>query len=137
MNFNFLDKLSPEFRNYKIERIKNGASNKLFFRISKGSHNFICTDFNSDKLEYKNHLVTYRILSNIDISIPTLIEKNDDKLIIVSEDFGNLRYDKILKQQSIKDLHQYAIDTLCTINKEINFDASYDLPQYSIELFKK
>ena len=33
MNFNFLDKLSPEYRNYKIERIKNGASKKLFFKI--------------------------------------------------------------------------------------------------------
>lgn len=136
MNFNFLDKLSPEYRNYKIERIKNGASKKLFFKISKGSDSFVCTDFNSDKLEYKNHLVVHRILSNTDISIPTLVEKNDDKLIIVSEDFGNLRYDKILKQQSIKDLLQYAIDTLCTINKEVSFDASYDLPQYNIELFK-
>ena len=136
MNFNFLDKLSPEYRNYKIERIKNGASKKLFFKISKGSDSFVCTDFNSDKLEYKNHLVVHRILSNIDISIPTLIEKNDDKLIIVSEDFGNLRYDKILKQQSIKDLLQYATDTLCIINKEINFNPSYTLPQYNIKLFK-
>jgi len=135
MSFNFLEKLSPRFRNYKIERIEKGASNKLFYKISKGSKNFICTDFNSDKLEYENHLVVYGILSNIDISIPTLVEKNDDKLIIVSEDFGYLRYDKILKQHSIRDLLQYATDTLCIINKEINYNASYDLPQYNIELF--
>ena len=75
MNFNFLDKLSPEFRRYKVERINNGASKKLFFKLSKGSDSFVCTDFNSDKLEYKNHLIVHRILSNIDISIPTLIEK--------------------------------------------------------------
>jgi len=137
MNLNFLHKLSPEYRDYKIENIKNGASNKLFFRISKGSNKFICTDFNLDKSEYKNHLVTYRILSDVGISIPKLIEKNDDELIVVSEDFGNLRYDKILKQKSIiKDLLQYATDTLCIMSKEINFNASYDLSQYNIELFK-
>ncbi|MDC0057555.1 hypothetical protein OAJ74_05325, partial [Alphaproteobacteria bacterium] len=137
MSFDFLNKLSPEFRNYKIERIENGASKKLFFKISKGPNNFVCTDFNSDKLEYKNHLTVHKILSNINISIPALIEKNDDNLIIVSEDFGNLRYDKVIKQQPIKDLLQYAADTLCTINKEIIFNFSYDVPHYNIELFKK
>ena len=136
MSFDFLNKLSPEFRNYKIKRIENGASKKLFFKISKGSNNFVCTDFNSDKLEYKNHLTVHKILSNIDISIPTLIEKNDDKLIIVSEDFGNLRYDKVITQQPIKDLLQYAADTLCIINKGIIFNTSYDVPHYNIELFK-
>jgi len=136
MSFDFLNKLSPEFRNYKIERIEKGASNKLFFKISKGPNNFICTDFNSDKLEYKNHLTVHKILSNVDISIPTLIEKNDDNLIIVSEDFGNLRYDKVIKQQPIKDLLQYAADTLCIINKEIIFNFSYDVPHYNFELFK-
>ena len=42
-------------------------------------------------------LLIYNILKEINVSIPKIIEKNDSNLTIISEDFGDLRFDKIFK----------------------------------------
>ena len=130
-------KFSTDFKNYTFTQINSGASKKKFYRLKKNTKSFILTDFNSDKQEYLNYMKVYNILRNLDISIPEIIEKNEEELIIISEDFGDLRFDKIIHNESIKNLLQYAVDSLIVINKSIKFDNSFNLPIYSFEDFKE
>ena len=129
--------LPVEFRKYNIAKIQSGASNKKFYRLSKDKHSIILIDFDHDKKEYSNHLKIYNLLKNLDISIPKIIEKNTNELFILTEDFGNLRFDLILKRYPLNQLLQYAVDTLIVIKNSIEFDNKLSLDKYSFEIFKK
>jgi len=129
-------KLSLEFQKYDIIKIKSGASKKKFYRLKMNDKSFILTDFVLDKKEYDNYFKIYNLLKKINISIPSIIEKNDKNLTIISRDFGNLRFDKIITKDSAKDLLQYAVDTLVVIKNSISFDNKVILPKYNFETFK-
>ena len=42
--------------------------------------------------------------------------KKDKDLTIIAQDFGELRYDKIINKEPIDNLLRYAVDSLITIN---------------------
>ena len=105
MNNNIYRKIPSNFHKYKVFQIDSGASQKIFYKlVSDNKKTFIIIDFNKDKKEYQNHIKIYNILKDINVSIPKIIEKNDENLLIITEDFGSLRYDKILDKYSIFDL---------------------------------
>ena len=137
MNTDILKKLSIDFQNYNICKIESGASKKIFYRLSMNNKTFILTNFVSDKEEYNNYLKVYNVLKDINVSIPVIIERNDKELILISEDFGDLRFDNIIKKESIKDLLQYAVDTLVIIKNSIKFDNTLMLQNYNYDIFKK
>ena len=130
------NKLSQNFQKYNIKKIENGASKKKFYRLINNSKSYILIDFNTDKYEYKNHIKIYEILKKINISIPQIVEKYDNKLLLICEDFGDLRFDKILKYHSLKDLLNYAIETLIIFNNSINFNNTYEISKYNFETFE-
>ena len=72
------------------------------------------------------------MLGNIFDKIPNAYKK----LIIITEDFGNLRFDKILQCYSIKNLLQYAVDTLVVLKNSIKLDNKLELKQYNFNAFK-
>ena len=131
-----IDKLSSKFKEYKIIKTESGASKKIFYRLIGVRDTFIVTDFVLDNNEYKNHLKIYDLLKKINISIPKIIENNDEDLLIISEDFGNLRFDKILKEYPISELLQYAVDTLVVLKNSIKFQDNFELKKYNFNTFK-
>ena len=133
---NILDKLPATYKKYNIKKIKSGASKKVFYKLFDELNSHILIDLILDNNEYNNHIKIYNILQKIDISIPKIIEKNDKNLIIISEDFGKLRFDKILHKEELKKLLLYAIDNLIIINKNIKFDKQIKIQQYSFKQFK-
>ena len=137
MYINASNKLSNEFKKYSIEKIEGGASKKKFYRLKHSNKQYILTDFSFDKKEYNNYLTIYNILKNINISVPQIIEKYDNNLMIISEDFGDLRFDKILQKYPLNDLLHYAVDTLIILKNSIQYDSQLSLPQYSFDIFKK
>ena len=137
MLINISNKLSNKFKKYNIEKIEGGASKKNFYRLSHSSKKYILTDFSSDKKEYRNHLIIYNLLNNINISIPRIIEKYDNNLMIISEDFGDLRFDKVLQKYPLIDLLHYAVDTLIVLKNTIQYDPQLSLPQYNFDAFKE
>jgi len=136
MFINISNKLSYEFKKYSIEIIERGASKKKFYRLRHFNKKFILTDFSLNKEEYRNHLKIYNLLKNINISVPKIIEKYDNNLMIISEDFGDLRFDKILQKYPLNDLLHYAVDTLIILNNSIQYDPKLSLPQYNFDIFK-
>ena len=137
MLINITNKLSNEFKKYSIKKIEGGASKKNFYRLEHSKKKYILTDFSSDKKEYRNHLIIYNLLKNINISVPKIIKKYNNNLMIISEDFGDLRFDKILQKYPLYDLLHYAVDTLIVLNNSIRYDSQLFLPQYNFNTFKE
>ena len=74
------------------------------YRLSNDSNSVICLDSSNEKKQYHDFLKVHSYLSNINISIPYIYENNDSNNILILEDFGNLRFDKILEELSLKKL---------------------------------
>ena len=51
------------------------------------------------------------------------------------EDFGDLRFDKILNKYELKDLLSIAVKSLIEIKNVIEFNPSYHLPTYNYKIF--
>ena len=128
--------INSEYKNFKFNKIKSGASKKIFYRLQKDNKSFILTDFNLDKKEYLNHLKIYNILKDLDISIPEIYESNDTDLFTISEDFGNLRFDKIINKEPIDKLLFHAVDSLKVINQSLQFNSDLNLPIYNYKNFE-
>ena len=57
-----------------LEKIEDGLSNKLIYRITEKENTKIIIDFSKDKHEFKNFLNVYEILRKINVSIPKIYE---------------------------------------------------------------
>jgi len=136
MYLNISKKISEDFKNFKIDKIESGASNKIFYKLWDEFNSYILVDFNCNPDEYNNYIKIYEILIKINISIPKIIHKYDHEFIIICENFGNLRFDNILKDYKLKDLLNYAVETLIVLNNSIEFNKTYNIPQYNYEEFK-
>ena len=127
MKIDLFNKIPSKYKNYKIERINNGASKRKFYRLSNDSKSVICLDSSNEKKEYNNLLTVYSYLSKINVSIPYIYESSDVNNILILEDFGNLRFDKILKNYPLKTLLECAVKTLVILKNNIDFNHFKDL----------
>ena len=75
-------------------------------------------------------------VSSHDVSIPNIYEKDDYNNILILEDFGSLRFDKILIDYPLKDLLKCAVETLTILKNNIDFNNSFDLSVYNYNTFK-
>ena len=131
-----LSELPQEFRKFKINQIEGGASKKILYRINEGLNSYVVISFIKDKNEYINYVKIYNYLKDFNISIPKIISKNDRMLFIICEDFGNLRFDKILKQYSVKKLLKLAVDTLIYIKNTAKDNNKIKLKKYKFDTFQ-
>ncbi len=136
MNFDLLDKISSKYKDYKIEKIKSGASKRTFYRLIKDSNSLICLDSSNEKKEYNNFLKVHSYLSKVNVSIPNIYENDDVNNILILEDFGNQRFDKILSDYPLKKLLEYAVRTLIVLKNDIYYNNYQDLSVYNYNVFK-
>ena len=78
MEHNLLDKITPTYKDYKIEKIESGASRRLFYRLTKDEKTFICLDSGKEKKAYKDFIKIHSYLSKVDVSIPCIYENDDN-----------------------------------------------------------
>ena len=136
MNFDIFDKISSKYKDYKIEKIKSEASKRTFYRLIKDSNSLVCLDSGNEKKEYNNFLKIHSYLSKVNVSIPNIYDNDDINNILILEDFGNLRFDKILKDYPLKKLLKYAVKTLIVLKNDIYYNNSYELSVYNYNVFK-
>jgi len=117
--------------------IKGGLSKKKVFRKKEKTINKIIIDFSNDKKEFFNFLNIYEILNKINISVPKIYEIHNKKKIIVMEDFGNLRFDKILNVEELYNLLKLAVDNLIIIQNSLLHSDLNKLKKYSYLDLKK
>ena len=133
---NIKKKLPKKFNSYKIQKLESGASKKKLYRLVDNNKSLILSDFSFNKNEYFDHIKIYNLLKKIDISIPEIFERYDNELIMISEDLGNLRFDKILNKFYIKDILNYALDSLIVINNSIKYENDLKLVKYDFNNLK-
>tara|TARA_Y100001970_G_scaffold282627_1_gene395857 strand:- start:7799 stop:8770 length:972 start_codon:yes stop_codon:yes gene_type:complete len=129
--------LPPAFDEYQINTVEQDASNRKYYRIKKGKNNYLLVDSSDEPQQYKNFIKVHNILSQYRVSIPKIYYIDDYLKTVVIEDFGKLRYDKIINKENTKKILKFAIDSLIIFKNQISFKKNYFLPIYNYNTFKK
>ena len=120
------------FQNSRL--IESGASKKIVFKLKKNKYDFILIDFSKDKIEFYNFIKVYKILKNINISLPKIYEINFTNYLILMEDFGNKRFDDYHNQDNIKELLMTAVNSLITIQNSLSHTNIENLDKYNFNI---
>ena len=119
-----------------LEKIEDGLSNKLIYRITEKENTKIIIDFSRDKQEFKNFLNVYEILQKINISIPKIYEVNQKQYKIYMQDFGKNRFNKIYNKGNLYKLLKLAVENIIVIQNESNLNNLKNLKEYTFEDLK-
>ena len=121
----------------ELNQIESGASKKKIYRFKNKNTKNILVDFSYSFSDYLSFINVHKYLSNINISIPKILDTSDFDKLILMEDFGNERYDKIINNYDLKQLLVNATDSLIAIQ---NFDKPLiedGFKQYNYSIFKE
>ena len=129
MNLNFDD----------LYQIESGLSQKKIYRFKNNKEKKIVVDFSYETKQFVSFLDVHKFLSNINISIPKIFETDINKKIIIMEDFGDNRFDKLINSIDPKEILIDAINSLIEIQntqKPIvsKFLKKYDFSSFEIEI---
>ena len=129
MNLNFDD----------LYQIESGSSQKKIYRFKNNKEKKIVVDFSYETKQFVSFLDVHKFLSNINISIPKIFETDINKKIIIMEDFGDNRFDKLINSIDPKEILIDAINSLIEIQntqKPIlnKFLKKYDFSSFEIEI---
>jgi len=119
-----------------LEKIEDGLSNKLIYRITEKENTKIIIDFSRDKQEFKNFLTVYEILQKINISIPKIYEVNQKQYKIYMQDFGKNRFNKIYNKDNLYKLLKLAVENIIVIQNESHLKNLKNLKEYTFEDLK-
>ena len=129
MNLNFDD----------LYQIEGGSSQKKIYRFKNNKEKKIAVDFSYESKQFELFLDVYYFLSKINISIPKIFETDINKKIIIMEDFGDSRYDRLINSIDPKEILIDAINSLIEIQNTqkpiVNkFLKKYDFSSFEIEI---
>ena len=119
-----------------LEKIEDGLSSKLIYRITEKKNTKIIIDFSRDKQEFKNFLTVYEILQKINISIPKIYEVNQQQYKLYMQDFGKNRFNKIYNKDNLYKLLKLAVENIIVIQNESNLNNLKNLKEYTFEDLK-
>ncbi len=119
-----------------LEKIEDGLSNKLIYRITEKENTKIIIDFSRDKKNFKNFLTVYEILQKINISIPKIYEINQKQYKIYMQDFGKNRFNIIYNKDNLYKLLKLAVENIIVIQNESNLSNLKNLKEYTFEDLK-
>ena len=128
--------LPIKFKAYEIIKIKSEASRRKYYRLKKNEKQIILMDSSNEPEQFEDFLKVHKIISKTNISIPNIYEVDKNNKYILLEDFGDLRFDRILNKFELKNLLSIAVESLIEIKKEIAYDQNYLLPVYNYKIFK-
>ena len=120
-----------------IYQIESDASYKKIYRFKNQNEGKILIDFSYNHKDYLSFLEVNEYLSAINISVPKIFEVEDSKSIIVMEDFGDIRYDKLINKMDPKEILVDAVNSLIEIQKIEKPVFNYGLKKYNFSSFEK
>ena len=123
----------------ELYRIESGASQKKIYRFKNNKERKIVVDFSYNSKDFLSFIEVYNFLSNINISIPRIFETYEKKniIIIIMEDFGDSRYDKLIGNLDPRDILYCAVNSLIEIQKFKKPESLNNLINYNYSTFKK
>ena len=122
-----------------LYQIESGASYKKIYRFKNKNIGKVVVNFSYNHNDYLSFLEVNNFLSNINISVPKIFYSDHDKSIIIMEDFGDNRYDKLINSIDPKEILIDAVNSLIEIQntqKPIvnNIIKQYDFSSFKIEI---
>ena len=120
-----------------IIEINDGLSKKKIYRKFEKKLNKIIIDFSENKVDFYNFLNVYNILKNINVSIPKIYEVHNHIPIIIMEDFGEKKMDKIFNENNYYSLIKSSVECLVFIQNNLVKDDLTKLQKYTYEEFNK
>ena len=122
-----------------VYQIESGASYKKIYRYKNQNQGKIIVDFSYNHNDYLSFLEVNNFLSAINISVPRVFETDDSKKIIIMEDFGDNRYDKLIDIMNSKEILIDAINSIIEIQNaqkplENEFLKYYNFSSFKIEI---
>ena len=122
-----------------LYQIKSGASHKKIYRFKNQNKGKVVVDFSYNHEDYLAFIEVNNFLSNINISVPKIFDVDHTKSIIFMEDFGDIRYDKLINSIDLKEILINAVNSLIEIQntqKPIinNIIKQYDFSSFKIEI---
>ena len=128
-----------QFNLNDVYQIESGASYKKIYRYKNQNQGKIIVDFSYNHNDYLSFLEVNNFLSAINISVPRVFETDDSKKIIIMEDFGDNRYDKLIDIMNSKEILIDAINSIIEIQNaqkplENEFLKYYNFSSFKIEI---
>ena len=123
----------------EIYQLESGASYKKIYRFKNQIKDKILVDFFFYHGDYISFLEVNNFLSNINISVPKIFDTDYNKSVIMMEDFGDNRYDRLISNNNTKEILIDAINSLIEIQntqKPVvnNIFKQYNLSSFEIEI---
>ena len=119
-----------------LQKIEDGLSSKLIYRITENENTKIIIDFSRNKQEFENFLNVYEILLKANVSIPKIYEVSKPQYKICMQDFGSNRFNKIYNKDNLYKLLKLAVDNLIVIQNELRLKNLNNLKEYTFEDLK-
>tara|TARA_Y100001970_G_scaffold81146_1_gene102923 strand:+ start:1541 stop:2467 length:927 start_codon:yes stop_codon:yes gene_type:complete len=120
-----------------FNRIESDASQKKIYRSKYQKDSKILVDFSYNHNDYLCFLEVYDYLSTINISIPKIFDFDDSQNIIIMEDLGNNKYDKIINSIDPKNILLDAINSLIEIQNTKKPLLNHCLKKYNFTMFNE
>jgi len=120
----------------EVYQIESGASQKKIYRFKNHDKQGVFVDFSYNNKDYHSFLEVNKFLSTINISVPKIFDIDDSKNLILMEDFGNNRYDKIISSINLKEVLLNSINSLIEIQNTSQLINNYNLDTYNFSSFK-
>ncbi len=121
----------------ELYEIKSDVSQKKIYRFKDQSIKKILVDFSYNFSDYLSFINVHKYLSTKNVSIPQIFEINDNQKLILMEDFGENRYDKIINSHDFKSMLFNAIDSLISIQKFEKPSVTQGFEKYNYTHFRK
>ncbi|MBD1147236.1 hypothetical protein IDH28_00210 [Pelagibacterales bacterium SAG-MED31] len=126
-----------KFNLNEVYQIESGVSQKKIYRFRNIYKEGVIVDLSYNYKDYHSFLEVNKILSNINISVPKILDIDDSKNIILMEDFGNNRYDNIINNLNLKEVLLDSINSLIEIQNTSQPITNYNLDTYNFSSFKR
>ncbi len=126
-----------KFNLNEFYQIRSDASQKKIYRSNNQNKNIVLVDFSYNHIDYLSFLNINNYLSDINISIPKIYETDESKSIIIMEDFGDNRYDKLINSIDPKKILLDAINSLIQIQNTKKPEINNYLKPYDYTLFEE
>ena len=119
-----------------LYQIESGASYKKIYRFKNKNIGKVVVNFSYNHNDYLSFLEVNNFLSNINISVPKIFYSDHDKSIIIMEDFGDNRYDKLINSIDPKEILIDAVNSLIEIQNTQKPIVNNIIKQYDFSFFK-
>lgn len=131
---NFIKK---NFYKVKIKELKQDASKRRYYRIKSNNKSYILLDSRKEIKQFYDLLKIYEIIKDINISIPKIFNYDLNACMMILEDFGDKRFDKLIsKSEYTSHLLKIAMDCLIVLKNSIKMKKNNYIQTYNIDFFK-